>query len=82
MQLEGTIATAADFRLVSYLFFLAGMWYLCGVLGPPNYLLNTEKVQQFGSLQSAQGLSMQVLLYLVLGWLFTFLSQYKARRGT
>lgn len=81
-QLDGTAATAADFRLVSYLFFLAGMWYLCGVLGPPNYLLNTEKVQQFGSLQSAQTLAMQVFIYLVLGWLFTFLSQYKSRQGT
>ena len=81
-QLEGTAATAADFLLVSYLFFLAGMWYLCGVLGPPNYLLNTEKVQQFGSLQSAQILAMRVFLYLVLGWFFTFLSQYKARQGT
>ena len=81
-QLEGTAATAADFLLVSYLFFLVGMWYLCGVLGPPNYLLNTEKVQQFGSLQSAQILAMRVFLYLVLGWFFTFLSQYKARQGT
>ena len=81
-QLDGAAATAEDFRLVGYLFFLAGMWYLCGVLGPPNYLLNTEKVQQFGSLMGAQSLAMQVFLYLVLGWLFTFLSQYKARQAT
>jgi len=80
-QLDGTAAAAADFRLVSYLFFLAGMWYLCGVLGPPNYLLNAEKVQQFGSLQSAQVLTMKVFLYFVLGWLFTFLSQYKERKA-
>jgi hypothetical protein len=80
-QLEGSAATSADFRLVGYLFFLAGMWYLCGVLGPPNYLLDTEKVQQFDSLQSAQTLAMQIFVYFVLGWLFTLLSQYKARQA-
>ena len=47
-----------------------------------NYLLNTEKVQQFGSLEGAQILAAQVFSYLVLGWLFTFLSQYKARQAT
>ncbi len=78
--LEGSARTAADFQLVGYVFFLVGMWYLCGLLGPPAYLLNTDKVQQFGSLQGAQASAVKIFIYFILGWLFTFLSQYKARR--
>ena len=79
--LEGSARTAADFQLVGYVFFLVAMWYLCGLLGPPAYLLNTEKVQQFGSLQGAQSQAVKILAYLIFGWLFTFLSQYKTRQA-
>ncbi|MFC1912847.1 hypothetical protein ACFLX7_01450 [Chloroflexota bacterium] len=80
--LEGSARTAANFQLVGYVFFLVGMWYLCGLLGPPAYLLNTDKVQQFGSLQGAQVSAVQIFIYFILGWLFTFLSQHKARKLT
>ncbi len=80
--LEGSARTAADFQLVGYVFFLVAMWYICGLLGPPAYLLNTDKVQQFGSLQGAQAEAVKILIYFILGWLFTFLSQYKARQVT
>jgi hypothetical protein len=78
--LEGSARTAADFQLVGYVFFLVGMWYLCGLLGPPAYLLNTDKVQEFGSLQGAQASAVKIFIYFILGWLFTFLGQYKARK--
>ena len=76
--LEGSARTAADFQLAGYVFFLVAMWFLCGLLGPPNYLLNTDKVQQFGSLQNAQAEAVKILIYFVLGWLFLFLSHYKS----
>ncbi|MFC1988900.1 hypothetical protein ACFLVJ_03620 [Chloroflexota bacterium] len=79
--LEGSARTAADLQLVGFVFFLVGMWYLCGLLGPPAYLLNPDKVQQFGSLQGAQASAVQIFIYFVLGWLFTFLSQYKSAKA-
>jgi hypothetical protein len=77
--LEGSAGTAADFQLAGYVLFLVAMWFLCGMLGPPNYLLNTDKVQQFGSLQNAQAEAVKILIYFILGWLFLFLSHYKLR---
>ncbi|MFC1893634.1 hypothetical protein ACFLYR_06365 [Chloroflexota bacterium] len=78
--LEGSARTVADFQLVGFVFFLVGMWYLCGLLGPPTYLLNTDKVQQFGSLQDAHAEAVKLFIYFILGWLFLFLSQYKSRK--
>ena len=79
--LEGSARTAADFQLVGYVFFVVALWYLCGLLGPPAYLLNTDKVQQFGSLQGAQAQAVKIFIYFILGWLFTFLSQYKSAQA-
>jgi hypothetical protein len=79
--LEGSARTAADFQLVGYVFFLVAAWYLCGLLGPPAYLLNPEKVQEFGSLQGAQSQAVKIFIFLIFGWLFTFLSQYKAKQA-
>ncbi|MFC1872508.1 hypothetical protein ACFLYV_02165 [Chloroflexota bacterium] len=80
--LEGTAKTSADYQLASYVFFLVAAWYLCGLFGPPAYLLNPEKVQEFGSLQSAQIQAVQIIIYFVFGWLFTLISQYKLRQVT
>ena len=76
--LEGSAGTAADFQLAGYVFFLVAMWYLCGLLGPPVYLLNPDKVQQFGSLQYGQAEAVKILIYFIFGWLFLFLSHYKS----
>ena len=79
--LEGTAGTAADFQLAGYVFFLVAAWYLCGLFGPPAYLLNPEKVKEFGSLQGAQVQAVQIIIYLIFGWMFTLLSQYKVRQS-
>jgi len=78
--LEGSAKTAADFQLVSYVFFLVAAWYLCGLLGAPAYLLDPDKMLQFQSLSGAQNYAVEILTYFVFGWLFAFLSQYKARQ--
>ncbi len=78
LLLDGSARTAADFQLVGYVFFLVGMWFLCGLLGPPAYLLNIDKVKQFDSLQGAQASAVKIFISFILGWLFTFLSQYKS----
>ncbi len=66
--LEGPAKTAADFQLVSYVFFLTAMWYLCGRLGGLFF-------KAFEGESTSSPLS--IILFLVLGWLFLLLSHYK-----
>ena len=69
--LEGPARTAAYFQLVSYAFFLIAMWFLCQTLGSP-FLKVLE-----GEPPSSP---ISIVVYLVLGWLFLFLSHYKSRK--
>ena len=61
--------TVADLQLVGYGFFLLASWYLCGAFGA----------------QFSQGMTsftprspLNIMIYLVLGWLFILISHYKA----
>ena len=67
--LEGPVRTASDFQLVGYVFFLIAMWYLCGALARP-----------YQAALAGQPLRspLSIIVYLVLGWLFLFLSHYKS----
>ncbi len=69
--LEGAAKTAAYFQLVGYAFLLIAMWFLCGTLGAP-FLKVLE-----GEPPSSP---ISIIVYLVLGWLFLFLSHYKSRK--
>ncbi len=70
--LEGPAKTAAYFQLVGYAFFLIAMWFLCQTLGLP-FL----KVFEDEPLSSP----ISIIVYLVLGWLFLFLSHYKSAQA-
>ena len=70
--LKGPARTAADFQLVSYVFFLIAIWFLCGALSAPfeealKDLLPSSPVA--------------IMAFLVLGWLFLFLSHYKSAQA-
>jgi len=71
--LEGPAKTAADCQLVSYVFFLMAMWYLCGDLAWPFQ-------KALADLPPRSPVS--TIAYLVLGWLFLFLSHYKSAQAT
>lgn len=79
-SLEGPAKTASILQLAGYVFFLVAMWYICGLLGPPVYLLNTDKVAEFGSLPKGHAEAVKVLIYFILGWLFLFFSHYKSHK--
>lgn len=66
--LEGPARMAADFQLVSYVFFLITAWFLCKALGTP-YM----KALEGEPLESP----VSIIVYFMLGWLFLFLSHYK-----
>lgn len=66
--LEDKAKGAADLQLVGYVFLIVAMWFLCGAFGR----------QFFPALSSIKPNSpVQIIVYLALGWFFTFLSHYK-----
>ena len=81
--LKGPARTAADFQLVSYVFFLFVAMLLCSLLGNPfSGLYFPEKVQLFDwAYPAAYSFGTKAAIYLALGFLFTFLSHYKAAQA-
>ena len=71
MALKDASATAADFKLVGYVFMLIAAWYICGVASQP-FMKALEG--------EATASPIHVMILLVLGWLFLFLSHYKSRK--
>jgi hypothetical protein len=71
MALGGSSTTAADFKLVGYVFMFMAAWFLCGKAGQ-------------GFVKGLEGLPtmsmMNTLILLALGWFFLFLSDYKSRQ--
>jgi hypothetical protein len=67
--LEGPAKTAADLQLTGYVFLFIAMWYLCGDLSRPYQ-------KALSDLPLASPVS--TIVYLVLGWLFLLLGQYKS----
>ncbi len=71
IALKGSSTTAADLKLVGYVFMLIGAWFVCGIASQP-FLKALEGV--------APSSPVHVLIFLVLGWLFLFLGHYKSRK--
>ncbi len=71
MALKDSSTTAADLKLVGYVFMLIAAWFICGIAGVP-FMKALEG--------EALGTPIHVMIFLVLGWLFLFLSHYKSRK--
>jgi hypothetical protein len=71
LALKGSSTTAADFKLVGYVFMLIAAWFLCGKAAE-------------GFVKGLEGLPrmsmMNILILLAMGWVFLFLSDYKSRQ--
>jgi hypothetical protein len=79
--LKGLAKTAADYQLISYIFFLITAGTICGLLGNPFFgLYFPEKVLESRAelMPMAYSMGIKLIVYFTLGWLFAFLSQYKA----
>ena len=72
MVLKGSSTTAADFKLVGYVFMLIAAWFVCGIAGQP-FLKALEGV--------APTSPVHIMIFLVLGWLFFFLGHYKSAQA-
>ena len=71
MALKDSSTTAVDLKLVGYVFMLIAAWFICGIASLP-----FQKAFE----GEAWGTPLHVMIFLVLGWLFLFLSHYKARK--
>ena len=71
MALKGSPTAATDFKLVGYVFMLMAVWSTCG-LGSQPYFKAWEGQTPYNPIN--------IMIFLVLGWLFLFLSHYKSRK--
>jgi len=71
MVLKDASVTAADFKLVGYLFMLIAAYFICGIAAWPFMKALEGK---------APTTPILVMILLVLGWLFLFLGHYKSRK--
>jgi hypothetical protein len=69
MALKETSTTAADLRLAGYVFMLIAAWFICGVASQP-FLKALEGEPSYSPIH--------VIIFLVIGWFFLFLSHYKS----
>lgn len=71
MALDDTFKTAADLKLVGYVFLLIATWFVCGIAAIP-------------FLKALEGLPasspIHIMIFMALGWIFLFLGHYKSRK--
>jgi hypothetical protein len=71
MALKGSSTTAADLKLVGYVFMLIAAFFTCGAAGLPFWK----------AMEGQAPISpIHLIVLLVLGWLFLFLGHYKSRK--
>ena len=81
LELGGENKAADIFQLFSYIFFFLTASTICALLGNPfSGLYFPEKVLQDAALPYHYSMGMKIAIYMVLGWLFTFLGQYARYR--
>lgn len=71
--LVGVAATAADLKLLGYVFMVIGAWFICGALGKP-FLLAVQDLPTSSPVH--------IIIFTTLGWLFLLLGHYKSYRHT
>jgi hypothetical protein len=68
---------SADYRLIGYFFFAMATYNLCSLMGIKQFGLYPEKMIQFGLQAEAASFASRIMIELVLGWFFIFLSYRK-----
>jgi hypothetical protein len=69
--LDSPERTAAGLKLVGYLFWVNASWFLCG---------ETGKLHQMAFAGDPAPSPIEIMVFLVLGWFFVLLGEYKAMR--
>ena len=80
-QLPEHQKTASDYRMAGYFFLAMATYTLCPFMGIKTFALAPEKMIQYGLQQEAASFAFHILIELLLGWLFTFLSFRREKRA-
>jgi hypothetical protein len=72
--------TVANYRLVAYFFFAMATYNICPLMGVKTFGLYPEKMIRYGTQDEAASFASHVMVELVLGWIFIFLSYLKRLR--
>jgi hypothetical protein len=81
-RLHDVEKNAADFRLIAYFFFAMATYNLCPLLGVKTFGLYPEKMIRYGLQAEASSFASRIMIELVLGWIFIFLSYCKTHRAS
>jgi len=79
-RLQEAEKKAADYRLIGYFFFAMATYNLCPLLGVKTFGLYPEKMIRYGLQADASSFASRIMIELVLGWVFIFLSYRKSWR--
>ena len=71
---------AADYRLMGYFFFAMATYNLCPLMGVKAFGLYPEKMIHYGLQAEAAAFASRIMIELLLGWIFIFLSYRKRHR--
>ncbi len=69
----------ADYRFIGYFFFAMATYNLCPLMGVKAFGLYPDKMIRFGLQAEAASFASHIMIELVLGWFFIFLSHWKGR---
>ena len=70
-------ASSVDLRIIGYFFFAMATYNLCPLLGVKTFGLEPENMIKYGLQDQAVSFAAHILIELVLGWFFIFLSLRK-----
>jgi len=79
-QLKDSEKNATDYRLIGYFFFAMATYNLCPLMGVKAFGLFPEKMIRYGLQTEAASFASRIMIELVLGWIFIFLSYRKRRQ--
>jgi hypothetical protein len=78
-QKTGELST--ELRIAGYFFLAMATYNMCPLLGIKGFALQPEKMIEYGLQAQAVSFASHVLIELVLGWVFIFLSHLSKRTG-
>ena len=73
-------AAITDLKMLGYMFFALATWFICGLSTMHTFTFYPDEISYLEIQENAIGIIYLVMSFLVLGWFFTFLGQYKSHK--
>ena len=80
VSLNNEEAAITDLKMLGYMFFALATCLICGLSTMHTFLFYPDEVSYLQIQEKAIGIIYLVMSFLVLGWLFAFLGQYKSKK--